>query len=213
MSSFDSVSEIFVPQDTLWKTRKWHWFGGETLPTDWAQVNGSGVGTFAMADAINEGFSIISGAGSNNNSEITFGNIKHIDAQAHICIAEFRRVGSVGQDSFGVTDQPSGILGSSVNNQLSIFDSTNAANKQLFFNNGGAPASVIDLGIPIDTVFHSYKTEGKIASAEGSIDGVLLGTATTDLPTGSVQPTFFVRRFTTGGGHEGRIRQAEVFST
>ena len=117
-------------------------FQGDELDIIWSENNGSGVGTFIMADGINEGFSVESASGVNDNSEISFGQHRHYTPENFEMIAIFRRVtADNGQIACGVTDELNGILGSSVNNQYDLADSTVNTNKIFRHNAATIPAS------------------------------------------------------------------------
>jgi hypothetical protein len=211
---FPTVLSMVSPVQEVKKS--WHveWFYGNDLKAYWTKFNNAGVGTFAMVDDKNEGFSVICDSGANDNSELNYGNIRHYDSEAFEQISVWRRgaLAVDGQVAFGVTDEPNGVIGSSVNNQINFVDGDDTANKSFLHNNGVSPVSVIDSGVPVDTLFHKYRIKATATFALGFIDGILRATATTDIPTGSVQPAMFVRTFL-GTAFEGRIRRHEIYNT
>ncbi len=194
--------------------KSWHveWFYGNDLKNYWLKFNNSGIGTFAMVDEINEGFSILTDSIINANNQISFGNTKHYDSQACELIQIGRRVTANSGVIFGFTDEPFGRLGSTINNQLSLINNTNNTNQFFLHNNGSPPNSVIDTGLPIDTNFTKYKFQGNSTFAQLFVNGTLRATATTDLPTGSVQPAMQVQANTVTPG-EGRISYQEIYNT
>jgi len=203
-------SKLYNPQE-IGDSRFVDRFDGDILDEAWTTFDNVGVGIFAMVDDIDEGFGITTASALNNNNEISLGNIKHFDSQACELIQIGRRVTPLASILFGFTDEPNGIQGSSVNNQLTLIENTTNTNKFFAHNNGSIPLSSIDLGIPIDTVFNRYKFKGALTFAQMFVNGILRATATTDIPTGPVQPSIQVQTLTTAPA-EGRIRYTEVYN-
>jgi len=203
----NSVYEILDPVNTLRKQRFWDWFDGSDLGSWWTENNSSGVGTFAMVDAVDEGFSVLTGASAGNDSQIFFNDKRHYDFANSVLITVSRAVTTTG-----ISWVPMLVDNATTFTHRIIMriDST-----KTFYDintRGGGGATVVDTTVPIDTTFRVNKVELFSAKGEFSIDGVLGATSTSNLPSVKLQP--MVRMFAReAGGKEGRIRYLEAYNT
>jgi len=195
---------MFVPQDTLWKTRKWHWLSGAQLPTDW-NFSFAGTASQFMADVINEGLQV---EASNGTGEINFNNIRHYNFGGCIFLAEWRGLQTTNQNLIvGMSADltlPVNFNGAHVGSSTSIVSG--------FYNvqtNNGAATTSVTSAASFDTLFHGFEQELTVSSFIFTFDGVLDTTITTTLPTVPLQPIVFAN----GVGKSLRIRQLEVYNT
>ena len=204
--AFASLYEAFNPLTTVAKQHFIEWFSGSVLDSIWNQRNTNGVGTYAMVDAVDEGFSITTGTSTSNASDIDMNDIRHYSEDNYVCISIFRRV-----TTLSIVQQISVNNGATFNHYVLVQDDTINTFYDLFTKDGTTP-SAQDSDIAIDATFHSHKIELNGTNARLDIDGVLKVTKTTNLPVAALQPAF--RVFARGtGGKEGRFRYIEAYST
>lgn len=205
--TFGSVYEILTPLSTVRKTKFWDWFDGDDLRSWWTKTNTAGVGTFAMVDAVDEGFSITCGTASNDGSNIDMNNINHYSAISTIVISVFRRVTATAASIQQVTANDN----TTFTHYGLIADDTDFTN-YVMITRDGTTQSNQEATFARDAAFHSHKMEFGSANVKATIDGGLEITKTTNRPTADLQPVF--RIFARGtGGKEGRIRYMEAYST
>jgi hypothetical protein len=207
LSSFNSVSDILKADTELWLTRKWHWMSGNALPIDWNQVNSTGVGVFAMVDAVNEGFSIATSANA-DDSNISYNGIDHFNPVASTFIGDFKAVNANTLTEIGLQDNASAPAGASDFVRIRI--NRNLAN--IFALSRNTSTTSLDLGVAVSSNFINGRAVMGASNSQFSLDGVLVGTITTNRPTVKMQPMF--RCFTiVGTNAEARIKFFEVFAS
>jgi hypothetical protein len=169
---------------TVMKQHFVDYFVGKALNTDfWTTTNSTGsAGTWAMT---NYGLQCTSGTGSSQN-EISFNGIKQYDgrgcAMITIAAAEYdmgHRHGFVGDHT--VNDIPEHIyIMPGFEGWSSDKGTPNDDHMQVQDTSVGSPTyTTLKLGVPSSLAFKTYKIEGKTASSEGSVNGILAGTITT----------------------------------
>ena len=205
ISLFDSLYESFQPLTSVQVSHFVEWFSGSVIDSIWTQ---SGGGTFAMADATDEGFSVKTTAATSNKSTINFNNKKHYSETASIMIAVFRRVDAASAIAQAGFVNVAG--GDSVNLAL-VRDRSNSTFKELFTADGST-GSVIASDVVIDQVFTNYKIECGSANIKLTIDGVLKVTKTTNRPAARLQPTCWTQT-EVAVIKESRFRYLEYFNT
>lgn len=205
MSSFDSVSEMFVPPSTLWKTRKWHWISGDVVNIDW-NVTIAGSGAVTPNDTINGGYLVNAISGG---PELNYNLIRHYDFNGCIWLAEVQQITTTAQNLlWGMTAAnrlPAMFNGVIAGSSTSIF----ATNWRFTTNDGGASNTDSDTGVAFDALIHSHQLELNGSNATYKLDGVLIDTITTTLPTAALQPIAFAD----GVAKSYRIRQIEAYNT
>lgn len=202
----DSVYEILDPLTTIRKTRFWDWFDGNDLKSWWTENNGAGTGTFAMVDAVNEGFSITTDTAASDDSRIFFNDKRHYDFANSVLITVSRAVTATG-----ISWIPMLVDNTSFTHRMIVrVDSTST-----FYDlntRGGGAATVVATTVPTDTTFRVNKGELSSAKAEFTLDGVLEATSSTNLPSVKLQPMVRMNA-RASGGKEGRVRYLEAFNT
>jgi len=182
-------------------------FVGSVLNERWQTNNVQGTNTFQMADVIDGGFEIITGTTTNDDGSINFNNKRQYDFNASIIIFVMKQITATSyRCQAGFTDSnnlPSG-------DSAYIDNNTDFTNYRLLtFNNGSGTAT--SLGVALDQLEHSFKVETKVSSVEGSMDGVLKATNTTNLPDEKMQPGFEVITLA-AAAKTGRIRYLEAYN-
>lgn len=205
--TFDSVYQILTPLTTVKKQWFLEWFSGTDLKAYWTKNNVQGTNTFQMADVVDGGFEIITGASANDDGSISFNDKRHYAFDASIIIFVMQQITAASYRCLaGFSDSnnlPSG-------DSAYIDNNTDFTNYRLLTFNGGGTA--LSLGVATDQLEHSFKVETKVSSVEGSMDGVLKGTNSTNLPDVKMQPVFQEKTLTTAA-KTGRIRYLEAFNT
>lgn len=207
--TFDSVHEILTPLTTLRKTKFWDWFDGDDLRSWWSKVNVNGTNTFAMDDAVDGGFKIVTGAVNNNRGTIWFNDINHYSPTASIVIFITKFDNSVSNYEAGLsaTNDPDAVI----DDKILVRALTTVSFFHLF-SSEGTTESTIDSDIARDAVFHGFKIENLVSSAKLFIDGIEKVTKTTNLPDAKIQPAFEIRtRDATTA--QANIRYFEAFNT
>ena len=208
--TFSSVYEILTPLTTVRKTKFWDWFDGDDLRSWWTKRDRAGTGTFAMADAVGEGFSIQSGAVANDISQIDFNDIRHYSNTVSIVQAIIRALSTASQFAVVGFVNPA----TAVNINFSEVG-TNTGQDATNFSITTADATTVSAtgsDLALDTIFRLHKIEMTSTSNIYSIDGVIKVTKITNLPTNKLQP-FFMVVTSVSSAKEGRIRYLEAYNT
>ena len=207
--TFDSVYEMFDLLTTVRKQRFWEWFSGNNLKSYWITNNLVGVSTFAMADDIDQGFSITTSISSTAKGSISFNDKRQYDPTASVCIVVARRVTNTGSLGFAIGLSNTNDTGSAINFAAhsdiitDTFKSVTTAD--------GTTTSRIQGSIPVDAAFHALKFELLPSSLKWSVDGVVQTDKTSNLPTVKLQPLFKMNSVSQVS--ECRIRYFEAFNT
>jgi len=201
---FPSMYESFVAFPSILKQHFVEWFSGSVLDSFWTQSNITGVGIFEMADEIDGGFELTTGAGGADNSLIEFNDRRHYDVGQCEYITVWRATEILNNVVHaGLFNNPVGGTGA-------VYQEMNDAG----FNNFTAVsnAAQVEGSVPNDNVFHLFRCESTPTNALFSIDGLLdiTGAAT---PTNNGQPVFRIRAAGGLGSRQGQIRYFEAFNT
>ena len=180
-------------------------FVGDSLNERWNEHNAQGTGTFAMVDAINEGFSVICGGGLNDSSQINFNDINQFDPASVQCIVEARSIQDTLQEfDFGLRN---GLAGHFI-----IFSQKTNSSTFIRMSVNDGSGTINDTSVSNDTVWHNFIFILKTSLARFYIDGIFEGVITTNLPTQKLQPRFRVGN-DTAAAREGRTRYYEAYNT
>mgnify|MGYP000447626042 CR=1 FL=1 len=205
-----SLYEHLFPLTTIMKQRVVERFSGDALDERWFESVILGIATFAMVDAIDEGFQIeITSAANNDRSSINFNNIRHYSHNSSVVIAVSRRVTANTAHHIGLSD---GNQLLSTNNYAILRDFTGETFQDLVTSDG-TTASSLASDIAINTIFHTHKLEQGSANVKLTIDGILKVTKTTNRPTVKMQPIFMVQSTSAVAGKQGRTRYLEAYNT
>ena len=208
--TFSSVYEMTNPLTTVRKQHFWDWFSGDDLHNRWTKRDNSGTGVFNMVDAVDEGFSITTGAAATNNrSRIDHNNKRWVAHNGSELIAVVRRVTTTNMIC------QVGLHGDANTSptEIAVYrDQTSNTNKVLF--NGDATSTTsTDSSIVVDENYTNVKIQLTSSSAKMTLAGVLEATSTTNLPDSKMQPAFESRNITSAGAKECRIRYFEAYNT
>lgn len=185
------------------------WFSGKDLAISWLKNNRSGSGTFAMIDAVDEGFSIICNAAAGSLSVIDRNQIHHYAFDGSVFIGIMKRVtvanaalewGGINGNGYGSTTDKAALL-----------EASNRTFKTLRTADGSS-STLVDSSVNTDEAFTLYKIETKASNVQMSILGVLEAVSTTTLPDVKLQLTFNSHNLTPVIV-ESRIRYFEAYNT
>jgi len=209
MSFSASLYEQLFPLTTVMRQRVVENFSGATLNERWTTNLFVSAPTFQMSDAINGGFEIVTIAQNNTGGSIFYNNVaRQYDNTSSVIIWVDKQ------------ETNANVLGGLTNNHVgfSIFRNCayineTAGEASLFLNVGNASSSTqINLSTNPSTTQKSKKIECKAASVEASVNNVLEGIATTNLPVAALQPRWGYRAVSATVS-TGRVRYLEAFNT
>jgi len=202
---FASLYEAFNPLTTINKQHFIEWFSGDALDTIWTKTDITGTGAFAMVDAVDEGFSIKSGANSSDRSGIEFNNKRQYSETGCVFIAIVRAVDSVSRSVTAGMAEVINLADAAMRVRI------DPGNKYELVTRSSTTNST-DTSVDDDQVFHVHKLEAFSAKVELSMEGVIEATNTTSLPDVPLQPFMYTQTQTTAV-KEGRIRYMECYNT
>ena len=210
--AFPSVYEMTNPLTTVRKQHFWEYFSGATLNSRWTQTNVTGTGTFAMADSVDGGFSISSGANANDESYINFNNKRQYEETGCVAIFVSKKFFTGGSDGIEMGGLRSNITGGNTDNAL-VQNSSGGSELTELRTSDASTSSTTASDVSGDTSFHSYKIECSATDVKLTIDGVLKITKTTNRPTIPMQPFYGVLNSAVAGADEVNIRYMECYNT
>ena len=205
---FIALVDLLNPPDFVPKQRVIDNFSGDVLNERWNTRDIAGSGTFAMSDAVGEGFSITSGATSGNSSLIDFNDINHYAHNGSVMISVSKNVTSTSYfHVIGLVESGA----SPADTRISYTqDSTNSF--QVLHTILNSTSTEVDTSLSLDQNFNLSRLETRASSGLLSVNGILEAISTTNLPDVALQPHF--RQGTrTSGAREGLIRYTEVYNT
>ena len=211
---FENIYEMVEVPSVLKKSWFVEWFNGAQLKSYWDQNDINGVGAFVMADGVDEGFSLSSGAIASDKSSIIVGNTdRHFSPVGSVCIAIARRVSTPGRMFLGFGNRTDGDLGNTPDESIR-FDDISTLTFKRFTTINGVSSTAVDTSVAIDTNFHRIRQEATPTTVTGFIDGILEATITTNLPdAGSKLYGGIISTTLTADISEVRIRYYEAFNT
>jgi len=207
----ESLYEQLYSPTEIAKQRFVEHFTGDVLDDRWAAENISGSPTIAMSDAINGGFEII-GTTAGDDELIDFNDIRQYDETACIVIVQMQLpTTSACRGRVGVKNTTADLTSSRQHVTFQL-DPTSGGLAFLHASGGGSTSGNIKT---VGTQFHDTVTcqLAMLASTiEGSIDGELLVTRSTNIPTVPMQPYARLIADTTATNTV-RIKYFEVYNT
>jgi hypothetical protein len=208
-ATVDSLYEQLFPLTTVMKQRVVETFSGDALDTDrWSTHNGSGTGTFAMADEVDGGFSMkTSGDSASRYNQIRFNGIRQYNAESSGFIVIYKA---------GVSTNQSISIGLWEDSYFESILSSNNTYYKLGSRNNLIGTTSVDTSIPVDTSWHVHKGETDGTSVTLEIDGTLEGTATYPIPSnaaGDLEPFCQIANAGGSGVKEARLRYFEAYNT
>jgi len=184
MTVTTSLYEQLFPLTTIMKQRFVEWFLGKEIDLGiWQKTNIAGSGSFAMVDAVDEGYEVSSAAGGSNQSELDFNNIRHYVHNASVIILAFRRVTATTFNENGLGNV---ITGASTDTACAMESTGNT-----FKNLRTGDATVVSESasdLVIDTIHTLYKIVCASTVIQLYINGLLKVSKTTNRPTQKMQP-------------------------
>lgn len=185
---YDSMYESRSALTTVQKQHFVEWFSGKALNSIWDKtVVGSSTG--AMDDSIDGGYLITTGTVNDDLVQLDFNDINQYAHGGSEVIAVWKggKSGTTFENiSVGLMSATYALTG--VNQAGWVLD--NAVSSNTYFMKCGNASGVQYLwtSVPYDTNFHVFKSSLSASGMTGSLDDVVTGTQTSNLPTGSMQP-------------------------
>lgn len=171
----------------LQKLGFYDWLMGNGVDTDiWRNYVDSGAAEVVMADDIDEGLQIRTGAASASIGSIDFNGIRPFSHTASLIFLIAKRVTTTNAKAIaGFNGLTTGSL-DGLNSAL-YYDETSATFKELYTSDGST-SSKTDTDVAVDTSFHNVTIECGSANIKLSLENVLKVTKTTNRPTSKLQP-------------------------
>ena len=164
------------------------WFSGKQLPSYWDKtVVGSSTG--AMVDEVGGGYLITTGTVNNDLVQLDFNDINQYahDASEVVAVWKGGKSGNVYENiSVGLMSATYALTG--VNQAGWVLDNSISSNTYFMKSGNASGVQYLWTSVPYDTNFHVFKSSLSASGMTGSIDDVVTGTQTSNLPTGSMQP-------------------------
>ncbi len=183
---FPSVYEMFVEDlTTLRKQHFWEYFSGATLNSRWTQTNNSGTNTFAMSDEADGGFKLTTASGNSGAMCINFNDKRQYSPTGSVAIIVGKSSYTNVYTDFGFSNNKQ-----SSNSQSAFFRFTNqyGGGKIGFVTCGAGTTEDVATSVNLSTDWFTMKVECKSSSVDGSINGVLERSHSSQVPTEKLQP-------------------------
>ena len=209
-----SLLQVLEPSnETISRQHFIDYFDGDVLDSIWDQNNIVGTGTYAMVDAIDEGFRVAVDAINPQVSSIIAGNSeRHFDPTNSIISSVQRRQSAQGTVQWGLANRTDGDLGNTID-QSAVFQEVSTITFVRGSTINGLNQTSTNTSLAVNTNFHHTIIDLSPTFAKFIIDGILEVTITTDLPDSSspLYAGFKVSTFAVAVA-QGRIRYLEVFN-
>ncbi len=185
-------------------------FSGQLInPEIWTQIDQTGTGSNAMADEIDEGHAVISGANDDDRTLMDFNDIRHYEETGCVLEAVIRRTETASEASVGFKNTTS--LYGSLRQYVSYQDNSEFTKKR--WGSGSSNGASFTLSsIDEDTTWTRVKFILAPSVGEMFINGSLEVTKTSILPSVPLQP-FYRSQTLTAATKECRLRYLEVYNT
>jgi len=208
---FASLYQAFDPLTVLTKQHFIEWFSGKDIDSIFTKRTIVSGGTFAMVDAINEGFSVKTNAVTNAEISLDFNDIRHY-SETDFFFHCVWRVAEVPSSTEDVLVGLANVAAGSASNHVEARTLNNQTNFMTLSGDNVAGQTQTSTTVAKDTVFHGHTLDMGSSAVKHSIDGVLKVTKTDKLPGARLQPR--VRIFTGETvTKDVRLRYLEVFTT
>ena len=206
-TEFTSMYESFADLTTVNKQHFVEWFSGSALDSIWTKTDISGTGTFAMVDAVDEGFSLTCG-GAGGESAINFNDKRQYSQTASVIIGIVKGNNTTGSfklelqnnKSFSDTGGVSHFVGYEFHTSVTNFALRSSDNSVI---------SRTESDIARDNSWHTASLTLTSGNCNLAIDGVSKVDKTTNLPADKLQP----RLWSGSSAQEARIRYCEAYNT
>ncbi len=210
---FDSVYEVTDAAGTVGKTRVVEFFDGELLDTRWVFTDLTGVGSGAMLNAVDGGYTVTTGATSGNQSSISYGGTapSHFCTNNTVVIAIVERPVASMQTLVGMSEKAN-LCGACCSSLMAAENDTCDTNYQLLTNDG-TTAKTTATCTAIDTTRRVLKLDLDACTVSLFLcGGAADATHVCNLPNAALHPTFHVKS-RASGTKAGRISYLEAYNT
>ena len=211
--SFDSVYEITSHLNDVKKQHLVEYFSGDSLNSRWTVTDLTGTNTSSMADSVDGGYIITTGATSGNQRFINFNNKRPYSHNGSVMLCVMRRHGEASHNmGCGFSDDISKSYSDTAFNYSVIENRHALSTVALKTADGTTPSRTQGSVIGRTTTWHSHKIENGASNIKMTNDGVLDITKTTNRPTVKMQPIFAMQG-TASAAATGSVRYMEVYNT
>ena len=215
--TFGSVIESYNQLPTIPKQHLVEWFTGHSLNTDrWTQLYTNGTGTAGMSNSIDGGYYQTTNSASNAGAEIAFADTwnggTNIRPFSHLgsTIIWVCKISNASNMNFGSGMGEMARADGAGNNAVYTFLYGSNFGMRTCFSDGSQ--SNLDSGVSGDTNFHAHKMSLKQARGEYTLDGVLRGTVSTNLPQAVMQPVGGFGKHSASGTWTLNIKYCEAWN-
>lgn len=210
--TFASFYELFNPLSTVGKSRYVCQFDGNALSPEWTKQDVTGTGSGAMADSIDGGFQVTSGATSGNETDYGFNNARQFNNTSSTLIAVIQALSNTSSVSYVGFGSNTGLAYNANNNSIAfaVCDSANV-NFSLRTADQLTNSEDTSSGVAIDTSWHTHELVLGASNVKYYIDGSLKITKSSNLPNFIVEPIFGVKTTTSSAKTTG-IKYLEAFN-
>jgi hypothetical protein len=189
----DDYASMYESRSALTTIQKQHfveWFSGSALPSYWTLTNTAGTGSVAMADEVDGGIAISTGATQFDGCRLVFNNKRQYAPADSTVIVVSKRDANCGTQ-VGFCGATQDLDSATINNDSSgTYYGLRTAD--------ATTPSLTDTNVGIDTSYHTHKIICGSSNIINYIDGVIKVTKTTNRPTLKMQPCLFIFSRTTG---------------
>lgn len=216
-ATVDSLYEQLFPLTTVMGQRFVENFSGDSLNTDrWGVVAWAGSPTSGMSDTVDGGYNITCTT-SGDGESIGFGSTRtngiaqySYNSSATIFVETVSTNTNISVSSSGLSNE---IRPDGAGNNASLHV-VKSAFTYFTLRTVGVAGSQTDVSSSVtqDTAEHVVKIENKTSSVEHTLDGVLEGTSSTNLPVLALQPNFGIQSSATATVTK-NIRYCEAYNT
>jgi len=207
--AFQSMTEALDPAPTIVpKTHFVEWFSGNALDSIWTFTDVAGTGSGAIVDSSNSGYAISTGTTTNNNSLISFNDIRHYSHNSSVCTAlTFSGSASDMYQIVGFTEQES-----SPSDTRATYKQDTTNTYQVLTTLVNTSSTEVNTSLVLDLFSHISRVELKSSSCVLHVDDTLEAISTSNLPDVAMQPHFRVGTRTTAS-KDGHIKYMECYNT
>lgn len=163
-------------------------FLGRLLKDEWTE-GGSAGGSTALQDGLDGGVvRFITGAVDGDYWRIYWNNIRSLSVSKRVCV-EFRA--RVVQATY-IGIYLASYYDDNNNIRFSVNETVGGATNWLAFCRSAGVETVIDTGVVLDTSWHTFRIETSSTSVKFYIDGTLVTTIVTNIPTSYLQSYIYL---------------------
>lgn len=207
---FASLYQSLAPLTVIRKQHTVEWFSGKALDSILKYTNIQNSPETGMGDAIDGGYRLVTGSGNLDRCSIGTNGIIHYSETASIIIINARHVSTNVQTALGFNSNvDANPVGGS---DIAWFEDDTVATFVELRTHDRTTTNIVATDISSGvTTLTNWKVECLSSTVEGTLDGILKATSSSNLPQGGMAPMFWIRARGTGG-KEAKITFWEAFN-